>query len=93
MSARKVNPHIVEYDDDNADGFVLRIVRGNDGDFHVTVAPNADKLLEVSPDWHRASVRVCSYQGGGRHERLYRALAELWRAEGMYDEQPHTTAE
>lgn len=93
----RVNDDAIEYHDDDCAGFALRLVRGNDGDFHVSLVPDrarldrAAKILGhgvVTADdipWYRVSVRVCTHAGGGRHARLYAALATLWREEGMYE--------
>lgn len=94
---RRVNDTL-EYPDDDAAGFVLRIIRGNDGDFHVSFAPDRERLARADRafahvgehvgtefPWFRVNVRVCTHAGGGRHARLYAALATLWREEGMYE--------
>lgn len=93
----RVSPDVIEYRDDDCQGFVFRVVRGNDGDFHLSFAPDqerlerADRTLEhcdmkaTDFPWFRISVRICTHAGGGRYSHLYQALADLWRAESMYD--------
>lgn len=70
--------------DDDRDGFELRVLRGPDGDFHVSVWPCAEDmpLEERAAEGARLysnSVRIRSPMiGGGEHERLYHALATLF---------------
>lgn len=74
----------VELRCDSRNGFVLRIIRAGDGDFHFAVVPQKDDLLAARKDpddfaiCYQAGVRICAPSGGGAHLPLWHALAKLW---------------
>ncbi len=78
----------IKFRDDDRQGFEFHLLRGNDGDFHLSVVPHLDDItrekrtaedVALYDVCYGASVRVrMPMQGGGEHEELYHAFAALW---------------
>lgn len=73
---------------DDAAGFELRVFRADDGDFYLSVVPRCEDFehpneLSRYDACHTASVRIRAPMiGGGSHDRLWHALAELFMPAG-----------
>lgn len=84
----RINEHCAAFRDDDRAGWKMVLVRGADGDFHISVVPDyRDMVDEDEREIYKAcfsgSIRVrMPMIGGGDHEALYKTLAALWKDVG-----------
>lgn len=63
---------MVDIPDDNGTGRKVCLLMANDGDFHLSI-------LEEGQRVNRKSVRICDGNGNPRHRELYCKLSEVFK--------------
>jgi len=63
---------MVDIPDDNGTGRKFRLLMADDGDFHLSILKEDERVT-------RKSVRICNGSGNPRHRKLYYKLSEVFK--------------